>query len=207
MHDLPPRHRVTEPLHNLLSRRGATRPLDNNSQCQPFEAGHDNYDLGTNPLHRCAQVRQVCVSPVRVRRARRTIPINPLHELLSLDVAYFDTYGSSEIYGRISCPAIRGSVRLRSRTGTGASTYACSNMSSAVACTHRHAQRTSVHEPHDSVANLHDDRLYRPRRARILNRLIERSRQSIQKRTGNATRIASLAYSTLSLLWPELQVT
>ena len=193
MHDLPPRHGVTEPLHNLPSRRGATRPLDNNSQCQPFEVGHDNYDLGTNPLHRCAQVRRVCVSPVRVQRARRTIPINPLH-----DVVHFNTYGSSEIYGRTSCPAIRGSVRLRSRIGRISNTMVYNVTSSACACiSYMHTHRAYVHEPQARSAN---DLLKELERSMSKSRAQRQSHHSIvaghmQNDIGNATSIASLSHS------------
>ena len=198
MHDLPPRHGVTEHLHNLPSRRGVTRPLDNNSQCQPFEAGHDNYDLGTSPLHRCAQVRQVCVSPVRVRRARRTVPINPLH-----DVVHFNTYGSSEIYGRTSCPAIRGSVRLRSRIGHISNTEVYNVVSSACACiSHMHTHRAYVHEPQERSAI---DLLREPDRSMPLCRAQRQSHHSMsagamQKDIGNATSNASFALSAIASL-------
>ena len=189
-------------MHDLPFRRGATRPFDNNQLCQLSRAGPNNSTHETYPLCHCAQVRRVCVSPVRVQCPRRTVSINPLHELLPRDTAYFGSYDSSEIYGRTRCPAIRGSVRVRSRTGTVPNTYACSIMSSAVACTHRHAQCTHVHEPHDSVlANVRAGTLYRTCRART--RLAERSWQSVQRRTGNATRIASLARSVIASMCPQ----
>ena len=189
-------------MHDLPSRRGATRPFDNNYHCQPFGAGPNNSTHKTHPLCHCAQVRRVCVSPVRARCQQRTVSINPLHELLPHDVAYFGSYDSSEIYGRTSCLVIRGSVRFRSRTGDGTNTYGCNSMSSAIACTHVHTHRTCVYEPQHSVADMHAGRSYRPRRARLP--LTERYGQSIQRRTGNTICVACLAYSALATLWPEV---